>query len=229
MPESVPVDPSAAPAAARLRAVWLGRREFAEVLDLQLRARDALLDGSGEPTLFLVEHPAVLTIGRRGSRDDILWTDAELAAQGVAVAMTPRGGQVTLHAPGQLVCYPVVEVGRQIRHHLVELGETTIELLTELGVESARFRMEHPGVWVDDAKVASIGVHISRGVAIQGLSVNLDVDATLFAALVSCGLRGVDVVSARHLGGRSIAVADAAHRWAEIWARRAGVGLDWAD
>jgi lipoate-protein ligase B len=183
--------------------------------------------GEGAPTLYLVEHPPVLTVGRRGSRDDILWSDEQLAAHGVAVVETPRGGQVTLHAPGQLVCYPVIHVGRQIRQHLINLGETTVEFLRSLGVPDPEFRMEHPGVWVGHVKVSSIGVHISRGVAIQGLSVNLDVDTGLFAALVSCGLRGVDVVSVRQLGGEVIDVADAARRWAQLWAERTGAQLQW--
>lgn len=177
--------------------------------------------------MFLVEHAPVLTIGRRGNREDVLWSDEQLAAQGVEVVETPRGGQVTLHAPGQLVCYPVIRVGRQIRQHLVNLGETTVELLENLGVEGPEFRMEHPGVWVGHAKVSSIGVHISRGIAVQGLSVNLDVDPRFLTALVSCGLRGVDVVSARQLGAEPIDVEDAAGRWADIWARRTGVDLHW--
>ncbi len=210
-----------------LRGVWLGRMAFEQALDLQLRAREALIAGEGPPTLFLVEHPPVLTIGRRGDRSDILWSDEQLAAQGVQVCATPRGGQVTLHAPGQLVAYPVVYVGRRLREHLVNLGEVTVSLLEELGLSGSRFRMEHPGVWLGEAKLASIGIHISRGVSVQGLSLNLDVDPVLFGALVSCGLRGVDVTSAVRLGARPISVADAARRWAELWGARTTMELTW--
>jgi lipoyl(octanoyl) transferase len=87
--------------------------------------------------------------------------------------------------------------------------------------------MEHPGVWLGDAKLASIGIHISRGVSVQGLSLNLDVDPLLFGALVSCGLQGVDVTSAVHRGARPIALPDAARRWAELWAARTHVELAW--
>lgn len=209
-----------------LRAVWLGRRSFADALALQLAARDAVANG-GEPTLFLVEHPPVLTLGRRASPEDILWTDEQLAAAGMEVAETPRGGQVTLHAPGQLVVYPVVQVGRKIRDHIVRLGRVAGALLTELGVTGHEFRMDHPGVWLGDRKLGSIGVHISRGVAIQGLSLNLDVDPGLFASLVSCGLRGTEVTSAVQVGGRSITLEAAARRFAELYAEDAGVRLRW--
>ena len=213
---------------SRLRAIWLGRMAFEPALRLQLEARDALVAGTGPATLFLVEHPPTLTIGRRGRREDVLWTDEQLATQGMVVCDTPRGGEVTLHAPGQLVCYPIVAVGRRIREHLVDLAEVTRELLAELGLTDTEFRMEHPGVWSGERKLASIGVHISRGVSVQGLSLNLDVDRTLFAALVSCGMRSVEVVSATTLGARPIALADAATRWAELYATRIGVQLEWA-
>lgn len=212
-----------------MRAVWLGRMAFAPALELQLQTREELVAGQGQPTLFLVEHPPVLTIGRRGSREDILWSDAQLAQAGVEVADTPRGGQVTLHAPGQLVAYPVVSVGRHIRRHLHDLAETTIAFLAELGVPGGEFRMEHPGVWVGEVKIASIGIHISRGVSVQGLSVNLDVDPRLFGALVSCGLQGVEVVSARQFGAQVPPMAEAARAWARCWAERTGVTLQWTD
>ena len=219
-------EPASRPSGPDLNGVWLGRRSFADVLALQLAARDELVAG-GQPTLFLVEHPPVLTLGRRASPEDILWTDEQLAAAGVTVAETPRGGQVTLHAPGQLVAYPVVHVGRKIREHIIRLGRVATTLFAELGVTGHEFRMEHPGVWLGERKLASIGIHVSRGVAIQGISLNLDVDRGLFAALVSCGLQGVEVTSAAAVGGRSISVEAAGRRFAEIFAEDAGLALRW--
>jgi len=218
-----------APAAgdAPLVARWLGRRDFAEVLALQLATREAVIAG-GPATLLLVEHPPVLTLGRRASPEDILWTDEQLAAAGMAVVEAPRGGQVTLHAPGQLVAYPVVPIGRKIREHIVRLGETARALLDELGVEGCEFRMDHPGVWLGARKLGSIGVHLSRGVTVQGLALNLDVDPALFGSLVSCGLRGVEVTSARALGGQAISVEAAARRYAALFAASAGLALRWA-
>lgn len=225
-------DPGSARAAAPadLTAVWLGRRDFASTLRAQLAARDALIAGSGPPTLMLVEHPPTLTLGRRASRGDVLWSDAQLEAAGMAVCETPRGGEVTLHAPGQLVAYPVVEVGRRIREHIVRMAETSIELLAELGVQGTEFRMEHPGVWLQDRKLGSIGIHVSRGVTVQGLSLNVDVAPTLFSALVSCGLRGTQVTSAAALVDGSLPpLATLARRWGELFAQRAAMRLRWVE
>ena len=215
------------PGGTELETVWLGRMGFGPALQLQLEAREALVAGSGPPTLFLVEHPPVLTIGRRGQRSDVLWSDEQLAKAGVEVCETPRGGQVTLHAPGQLVCYPVVYVGRKIRQHLIDLAEVTRRFLVELEVPDAEFRMEQPGLWIGETKIASIGIHVSRGVTVQGLSVNLDVDPTLFAALVSCGMPGVPITSAARRGGRTIEMPDAARRWAALWAAHTESTLRW--
>lgn len=226
---SAPRPPASPDPRAPLRAVWLGRRPFAEVLALQLAARDALAVGDGPPTLFLVEHPAVLTLGRRGSRGDILWSDEALAAAAMEVCESPRGGQVTLHAPGQLVAYPVVHVGRYIRQFIVDLAEAARRVLAESGVEGAEFRMDHPGLWVGPRKIASIGVHVSRGIAVQGIAVNLGVDRGLFGALVSCGLPEVEVISARDLVAAAPTVAEAARRYADHFAAIRGVTVSWAE
>lgn len=210
-----------------LRVCWLGPMPFDAALALQLEAREAVVAEREAPILYLVEHPAVLTVGRRGSSDDILWTDAELEAHGVAVVETPRGGEVTLHAPGQLVAYPIVPIGRQIRAHLHNLADTTLALIAELGVEGAEFRMEHPGIWLGEAKLGSLGVHISRGVTVQGLSLNLSVDPKLFGSLVSCGMQGLQMRSVGDVVAAVPSVEDAARRWAALWAEQTDAELQW--
>ncbi len=206
--------------ASALEVVWCGRERFAPCLARQLAAREALIRGEGPPTLFLVEHPPVLTLGRRGRRADILWPDEVLAARGIEVCESPRGGEVTLHAPGQLVAYPVVHVGKRIRAHIVRLADTARALLADVGVPGTEFRMDHPGVWLGARKLASIGIHVSRGVAVQGISINLSVDPELFAALVSCGTPGIRMTSVADLGPTPPTVREAARRFAALW--RAG-------
>jgi lipoate-protein ligase B len=200
---------------------------FEAALERQLAVREEVVAG-GPGTLLLVEHPPVLTLGRRARREDILWSEEQRAAAGLSVFEAPRGGEVTLHAPGQLVAYPVITIGRRIREHIVRLGEAAVTLLGELGVAGAEFRMEHPGVWRGADKLASIGVHVSRGVSVQGIAINLDVDPALFGSLVSCGLRGVTVTSAAAVGGRPIAVEAAARRFAAIFAGLLGAPLEWS-
>lgn len=211
---------------------WLGRQPFAECLAQQLAAREAVLAGTGPETLFMVEHPPTVTLGRRGRREDVLWTDEQLAAAQVEVCETPRGGEATLHAPGQLVAYPVVNVGKRIRELIARMGEVTVAMFEQLGIDGVEFRMDHPGVWRGESKLASVGLHISRGVTVQGMSINLDVSPALFGALVSCGLPDVQMTSVAAVRGGASAVPlppmpQLARRWAEDFAVRSGYRLDW--
>lgn len=207
---------------------WLGTQPFASCLDEQLRTREAIAAGESPETLFMVEHPPTLTLGRRASRDDVLWSDEQLAAEQVEVCETPRGGEVTLHAPGQLVAYPVVHVGKKIREHIVRMADVTIALFEQLGVDGTEFRMDHPGVWRGETKMASIGIHISRGITVQGMSINLDVAPRLFGSLISCGLPEVRMTSVAHVSPTPLPpMAELARRWAEEYARRAGYSLAW--
>lgn len=212
-----------------LRACWLGAMSFDAALALQMEAREAVAVEAEDPILYLVEHPAVLTVGRRGLPEHILWTDSQLEAAGVGVSQTPRGGEVTLHAPGQLVAYPIVQIGRQIRAHLHDLADTSLALIAELGLKGAEFRMDHPGIWIGEAKLGSIGVHISRGVTVQGLSLNLSVDPKLFGALVSCGIEGLELRSVGDLVETVPSVESAARRWAELWAKQTDTELRWVE
>jgi len=220
--------PQAPPLPERLVAEWLGRGRFEPVLQRQLEVREALVAGQGPAMILLVEHPPVLTLGRRGERSDVLWSPALLAARGIEVCETPRGGQVTLHAPGQLVAYPIVQIGWRVREHIIRLGRVAGRFFAELGVQGSEFRLEHPGLWVGEHKIASIGVHVSRGVTVQGIAMNLDVDPMLFGSLVSCGMQGPVVRNARDFGARPIALPQAARRWAELFAEDMGVPLGWA-
>ena len=222
--------PSPPPPPELLQGLWLGRGRFEPVLRRQLETREALIAGAGPASILLVEHPPVLTLGRRGERSDVLWSPEILKARGVEICETPRGGQVTLHAPGQLVAYPIVKIGWRVREHITRLGRVACAFFTELGVEGAEFRIEHPGVWIDSHKIASIGVHVSRGVTVQGIAMNLEVDPMLFGSLVSCGMQGPPVVrNASDFGARAITLPDAARRWAELFAADIGAPLRWAE
>ncbi|MCA9651757.1 MAG: lipoyl(octanoyl) transferase LipB [Myxococcales bacterium] len=219
--------PDPPPPPELLQGIWLGRGRFGPVLEQQLATRDALVAGTGPATILTVEHPPTLTLGRRGERSDVLWAPEMLAARGVEVCESPRGGQVTLHAPGQLVAYPIVRIGWRVREHITRLGRVAVRFFEELGVQGAEFRIEHPGVWVGTQKIASIGVHVSRGVTVQGIAMNLAVEPTLFGSLISCGMQGPVMRNARDFGAREVTLPDAARRWAELFAEDLGAPLEW--
>jgi lipoyl(octanoyl) transferase len=158
----------------------------------ELRQREQLPD-----TLLLLEHPPVYTRGRRSAEDELTLGEDFYRARGIDVVDTDRGGRVTYHGPGQLVGYPImrtVDIGCYLR----TMESSIISALCELGIP-ARSRCEegpdYTGVWVSERKIASIGVHVSRGVTTHGFAVNVDVDLEPFSWVVACGLPDVVMTS----------------------------------
>ncbi|TPV92404.1 MAG: lipoyl(octanoyl) transferase LipB [Myxococcales bacterium FL481] len=212
-----------------LQAVWLGRRAFAPLSERQLVWREAMLRGEADEVVWLVEHPPTITKGRRADGGDLLWTADQLARRGVSVVEAPRGGELTLHAPGQLVAYPLVRIGRQVREYVVQLADTAIEVFADLGVPDLRYDSAHPGVWRGHAKFASLGIHVSRGIAVHGIALNIAVDPSLFGALVSCGTPHAKMRSASQELDVTPPLADVARAFAVAFARRRGRPLAWSE
>ena len=135
---------------------------------------------------WLVEHDPVFTQGLAGKAEHVL------DAGNIPIIQTDRGGQVTYHGPGQLVLYPLIDLDRLglgVRCFVSDLEQSVIDLLAEYGVESAR-KDGAPGVFVDDAKIASIGLKVRRGCTFHGLALNLDLDLTPFSRINPCGYAG---------------------------------------
>lgn len=175
---------------------WLGRADYEPTWALQEQLRRRVL-GGGPEAILLCEHPPVLTLGRSASGADLLIDEAGLAAAGVAVVRTSRGGQVTYHGPGQLVAYPIVRLRRGVLRHVEWLAEAAIAVAAGHGID-ASFDRAHVGVWSDGRKLAAIGVHIERRVAVHGLALNVTREATAAFRrgwFVPCGLVGGLVTS----------------------------------
>ncbi|MGH9382619.1 MAG: lipoyl(octanoyl) transferase LipB [Thermoanaerobaculia bacterium] len=189
-----------------LHATWLGRVPYAEATALQERVRQALRAGEGPERLLLLEHPPVYTLGRRGSAADIRMPEQWLAARGISVHECDRGGQVTYHGPGQLVGYPIVDLDpdrRDLRRYVRDLQEILVRTLADFGVEAeGRGEQDLIGVWSDRAKVASIGVHVSRWITTHGFALNVTTDLADFDGIVACGLPGVRMASIETLSGK---------------------------
>jgi lipoyl(octanoyl) transferase len=189
---------------------WLGRVEYDVAVARQRALLEARAAGTIPDTLLLLEHPPVLTLGRRASRDDVLVSAAELAARGIAVHETNRGGLVTYHGPGQLVAYPIADIraltGGDVVRYVQGLEESVIRVLADLGIVAGR-DPEHHGVWVGAAKIAAVGVAISRGVTMHGIALNLQPDLGHFGLIHPCGILDRGVTSVAALLGRPVALA----------------------
>lgn len=197
-----------------LRAGYLGTVPYTEAEALQRRIRAAVKDGSGPEHLLLLEHPHVFTLGRNADGSDVLAPRAWLEAQGVEVHECDRGGQVTYHGPGQLVGYPIVDLDpdrRDLRRYVRDLQEVLIRTLGDFGLNARRREgKDFIGVWVGDAKIASIGVHVSRWVTTHGFALNVSTDLSWFGRIVPCGLSRVEMASIESLTGRTVPVPEVA-------------------
>lgn len=197
----------------------LGRIAYADALALQEETAAAVKAGESAGTIFILEHDPVITLGANKPINKVL-----CAPPGVTLVATDRGGGATVHNPGQLVVYPVVALrplGFGVKSFVAWVLDLGRELLESYGVTAA-CRQNPLGLWLGERKIASLGIHISRGVATHGIAVNLDNDLSLFNAIVPCGLTGVTMTSAAVETGRPVAMAEAMARMAGIVA----AGLD---
>lgn len=168
---------------------------------------ESVLARPDEAHLLLVEHdPPVITLGRRGGVQDIVASRQRLAELGVEVHEASRGGEVTYHGPGQLVGYPILHLdrhGRTVRGHVRNIEQVLINTLAAFGIAAHRKDSAEKltGVWVDERKIAAIGVAVRRWVSYHGFALNVNTDLTHFDLIVPCGIRDKDVTSmARELG-----------------------------
>jgi lipoate-protein ligase B len=168
------------------------------------------LSGAIGNTLLLLEHPPVITLGRRGSLDDVYLSEAQLAALGVSVERTTRGGLVTYHGPGQLVGYPIVHLlslNLTVPCYVRALELSIIEALQGIGIES-HIDEDHVGVWTNKGKIAAIGVAQRHGVTLHGFAVNVQPDLSHFALINPCGIGALGVTSAAALLGHEVDITE---------------------
>jgi lipoate-protein ligase B len=159
-------------------------------------------------TLLLLEHPPVITLGRRGSLADVYLPEADLAARGVSIERTTRGGLVTYHGPGQLVGYPIVHLrslNLPVPCYVRALELAIIAALQTIDIES-HIDEDHIGVWTSQGKIAAIGVAQRHGVTLHGFAVNLQPDLSHFALINPCGIGALGVTSAAALLGYKVDV-----------------------
>ena len=190
--------------------IWvchLGVVEYREALSLQERLREARQADELPDVLLTLEHPPVYTRGRRSVDGELPFGEDWYLARGIEIVETGRGGKVTYHGPGQLVGYPIVGVDDVVAYVRL-LEDALVTALADEGV-AARSRPHeghrYTGVWVDERKIASIGVHLSRGVSMHGFAVNVDNDLEPFSWIVPCGLDGVAMTSLAAETGRASA------------------------
>jgi lipoyl(octanoyl) transferase len=238
-----------------MRATWLDTVDYNSALELQRAMAEARKSNSVPDTLLLLEHPHVITLGRRAGESHVLSNPETLKAEGVELHETERGGEATYHGPGQLVVYPVIDVraaGLGPVSYVRLLEQTVIETLDEFGV-NAHLVDGETGVWVGGVpnekrrkginpagrKIAAIGVRITGGVSMHGFALNVSTDTSYFRHIVPCGMPDLPITSIELETGEPVSVLECAQMAAAklaanlrrdlVWSERAGLPVHSSD
>lgn len=189
----------------------LGITDYARCLAMQEDLCARRLTDQVPNTVLLTEHKPVITLGARKAENKLLWTPEELAEKGIALCPAGRGGAATAHNPGQIVVYPILKLkslGMGLNEYVHTLGRIGIELLEKFGVQ-AHWKKEAPGLWIENRKIASIGVQARKWVTLHGIAINLYNDLSLFEAIVPCGLKDIMITSVLKETGTAPAMTEA--------------------
>jgi len=201
-----------------LKVAQLGRVEYGAALDMQKACERAVLAGQQPDTLLLLEHPHVLTMGRRSAPGAVIADDEVLQARGVSVFETNRGGKVTYHGLGQVVGYPIINLSpdrEDVHRYVRDLEEVLIRAMSDFAINA--FRIPGlTGVHTTSGKVAAIGVHIARWVTTHGFALNVKTDLSYFDLIIAC--EGEPVTSMKQLLGREIELREVEDRIIERFA-----------
>jgi len=179
--------------------------DYLEARELQLSLVEKVHSGQEPNTMLMLEHPHVYTKGRLSKESDVLLPKEELAAKGIPIHETDRGGQVTYHGPGQLVVYPIVNIrewGGPVKY-VRALEQVVIATLAEMGI-AATCESGNTGVWTDHGKIAAIGVKITRGIAFHGFGLNVTTDLTYYQNIIPCGISDRPVTSMAAILGQPV-------------------------
>jgi len=203
-----------------LEVIRLGRIGYGDAMKLMDARFKARIAGEVKDALFLLEHEPVLTLGRAAQESNILVNSTALAAQGVEVYHTGRGGDVTYHGPGQLVGYPVISLKpdrQDVRRYVHDIEEVMIRVIGTYGIVGGRLDGKI-GTWIDGTrKIGAIGVRLSRWVTSHGFALNVTTDLTGFDLIVPCGLKDKGVTSLETESGHSPSMAEVTDRVQEAF------------
>ena len=187
-----------------------GPVDYDEANDRMHALAERRLAGQGEDTLILLEHPPVYTAGRRWKPDHIVWTEDRIRAAGAELRFIDRGGSLTFHGPGQLVGYPVFDLGARpdVMRYVRDLEEVVIRAAADVGVALHRSDVQ-TGAWSGSRKVCAIGVRLMRmRVSLHGFALNCTTDLSWYDAIVPCGLADEGVTTISHLAGREVTIEE---------------------
>ena len=181
----------------------LKRKNYLDTLQIQESLRNQVLKNDSNNFLIIVEHDHVYTLGKNANSSNVLNRICEIIP-------TQRGGDVTYHGPGQLVAYPIINLKKRkigVKSYVAMIEKLISNILFDYGLKP-HVPIKETGVWIDDREIASIGIHVSRGVTMHGLAINVNTDLSYFDNIISCGIEGVKMTSMDKELGKKIRMND---------------------
>jgi len=192
----------------------LGLMDYGKAWDLQHDLWSRRVQGELPDLLLLLEHPHVITLGRRGNRSHLIVSPEVLEAMKIPIFHVERGGDITYHGPGQMMVYPILDLkdyGYRLIRYIDQLEEVILNVLKDFGIDGRR-DPSNRGVWVEEEKIASVGVAIKRWVSFHGFSLNYETDLKYFDLINPCGLEGKKVTSMAKILGKKISREELAEK-----------------
>ncbi len=187
-------------------------QDYEKILELQKKIRKDIISGKhGEGVVLILSHKPVITMGIRGNRSNILMNDKELSEKKISLVKIRRGGDVTYHSPRQCIIYPILNFKktgfRSVRDFVTWWGNFLAELIKEKHeISQIKWSEKQPGIWKGKKKIASVGFHFKKFVAIHGFAVNIKSDVNVFRMMYPCGMKNIEMTSIFEETGRSLSV-----------------------
>lgn len=207
----------------------LGLVEYRETYHLQRKLIQQRLDGGLADIILLLEHPPTFTIGKSGSLENILVSQAYLARKGISLFFTDRGGDVTYHGPGQLVAYPIIDLrdrNKDIRQYVHDLEEVVIRTLNDFSIESHRDG-GHAGVWIKGEEIAAIGLSVRRWITMHGIALNINPNLEHFSLINPCGFSDRKATSMARLLSEDVPMEEVVPRLIAHFSDVFNVHIEW--
>jgi lipoyl(octanoyl) transferase len=192
----------------------LGFVNYKEAWDLQKETFTRRVNAETEDVLFLLEHPNTYTLGKTADRKNLKGSEDYLKNNQISVYDIDRGGDITYHGPGQIVGYPIIDLNywqKDTHKYLRALEELIIKTCAEYSLTCER-NPEHTGVWINDAKIAAIGIKVSRWVTMHGFAFNINTDLNLFNGIIPCGIQDKFVTSLKKELNREVDISEVKER-----------------
>ena len=183
---------------------------YQDAFNFQLALTEQIYKKDLKGIILLLEHPPVITIGSNRSIKNLLTPEDDLAVLGIELISSNRGGDITLHGPGQIICYPVFNLkffGKDLNLFVYNLEQVVINTIIPFGLNSRRVK-KHRGIFVEDKKIASIGLKVRKWISMHGFSLNVNIDLSYFKHILACGLKDYPQTSLSSLLKRDITIND---------------------